>query len=196
MGPGAIKIGLLHSRKVIEAVVQSFQGMPAIPIVVDPVLVSSSSSSLIKEDFISTFKELMIPISTLLTPNIPEAEALTGLEIYTLDDVEEVCRQLHIMGASNILLKGGHLEGEEAVDILFDGNDFHKYPGKRISGSFRGTGCSYSTLIACYLGRGLGIQNAIEEAKDRLQMSIEHAVRMGLEGPNTLFLGGSKGGGA
>ena len=197
MGPGAMKIGLLHSHEVVGAVVESLKGMPDIPIVVDPVLSSSSAFSLVKEDLLPAFKGSVIPISTLLTPNIPEAETLTGSKIQDQHDIEEACWKLNIMGADHVLLKGGHLEGEEVIDTLFDGNEFHRYPGKRVPGSFRGTGCSYSTLIACYLSRGLGVKAAIAEARAQLQLAIVQAAERGqsMEGPHILFLGLSKGGG-
>ena len=94
------------------------------------------------------------------------------------------------MGASNVLMKGGHLEGAEATDTLFDGTMFHNFSGKRIPGKFRGTGCSYSTLIASLLGQGAGVKEAVAGAKEHLQAAIEHASDpTNLDIHHMLFLG-------
>ncbi len=192
--PAAIKIGLLHAPDTIRIVAHELKKMKGKPIVLDTVFASSSGHSLVTEDLISTFIDTMIPLATILTPNIPEAEALTGLDIHTQDDVEEACRQLHTMGASNIIMKGGHLEGAEALDTLFDGTLFYTFSGKRISGKFRGTGCSYSTLITSLMGQGTNVKEAVAGAKERLQAAIERAAGSGQSAHHMLFLGGVKGG--
>ena len=196
MGPGAIKIGLLHSTEVMDAVIQSLEGMPDISIVVDPVFGSSSDFSLIKEDLIPAFKRSIIPISTILTPNIPEAEALTGMNIRTYEDIQEACDRLYTMGASNVLVKGGHMKDEEVIATLFDGTEYHYISGNRVPGSFRGTGCSYSTLIACNLAKGFKAKFSIAMARNSLQIAIERfkSAENNGEEHHILFLGEPKAG--
>ncbi len=195
LNPASIKIGLLHAPDTIRIVAHELKVLEEKSIILDTVFASSSGHSLVTEDFISTFIDTMIPLTTILTPNIPEAEALTGRDIHTQVDVEEACRQLHAMGASNILIKGGHLEGAEAMDTLFDGTMFHTFSGKRIPGKFRGTGCSYSTLIASLIGQGYDVKEAVAGAKEHLQAAIEQAACSSQADHHMLFLGGSKGGG-
>ncbi len=209
MDPGAIKIGLLHTTRVMDVVIQSIGESPGIPVVVDPVFASSSTFPLVEDGLIPAFKALMIPISTIITPNIPEAEALTGLNIRTHEDIQEACNLLYAMGASNVLVKGGHMKDEEVIDTLFDGTEFHYFSGRRIPGSFRGTGCAYSTLIACNLARGFKAKFSIAMARNVLQTAMEDIAgndgnsvhepennAKNVEKHHILFLGGPEGGGA
>lgn len=186
--PGAIKIGLMNSPASIECVARILNEI-SIPILVDPVLGSSSGQELVTHDFASAFKKTMIPISTLLTPNIPEAEKLTGIKIEGDEEIKKACQLLHDIGAKYVLVKGGHRPGDVVVDTLFDGRDFRMFTGQRISGEFRGTGCAYSTLIACYLASGSGMVDAVSNAKIEIQKAISAAAFSGT-GDNLILFGG------
>lgn len=191
--PGAIKIGLLNSPKNIESVA-SILNETSIPIVIDPVLGSSSGQELVTHDFADAFKKTMIPLSTLLTPNIPEAEILTGIRIEGDEDIKKACQALHDMGAKHVLIKGGHGSGNAVMDFLYDGQDFKLFMARRIPGEFRGTGCAYSTLIACHLALGHEVPDAVSAAMDEMQKAISLANQSGREGHLILFDGQRHGG--
>jgi hydroxymethylpyrimidine/phosphomethylpyrimidine kinase len=169
---GAIKIGMLGNRAAVKAVAKSLgvvgsAGAAAIPVVVDPVLVSSSGGVLLDEAGRAALLEELVPRTTLLTPNVPEAAALLG-ESPALDEAGLI-RQGQLLldfGSRAILLKGGHSEGEFAVDLLIDQDgSIEKISSKRVMGSSRGTGCALASAIAAGLANGLSLTEACRGAK-------------------------------
>lgn len=162
---GAIKIGMLGTRATVEAVAEA---LPAsdIPIVVDPVLVSSSGGVLLDEEGRTALTRILMPRATLVTPNVPEVAALLG-ESPALDEdgLAGQGQRLLACGSRAILLKGGHSQGAEAVDLLITAAGVQRIGSRRVSGSSRGTGCALASAIAASLAKGKSLAAACEAAK-------------------------------
>lgn len=162
---GAIKIGMLGTRATVEAVAEA---LPAsdVPIVVDPVLVSSSGGMLLDDEGRTALTRVLLPRATLVTPNVPEAAALLG-EPIARDEAELLAQGQRLLqyGSQAILLKGGHSEGAEAVDLLISAAGVQRIKSKRVSGSSRGTGCALASGIAASLVKGKSLAAACEAAK-------------------------------
>lgn len=172
--PKAVKTGMLSSAPIVEAVVDFFSSH-RVPLVVDPVMVATSGAVLLEKEAIQSYKEKLIPLSTLITPNIPEAEVLSGLSIKNEEDMKKAARALMDLGPSAVLVKGGH-SVEDARDILYDGKEFHVFSGKRISTeNTHGTGCTLSSAIAAGLAKGLSLVGAVGEAKKYMEGAIAKA---------------------
>lgn len=174
----ACKIGMLYSPKIVDLVSKKC-GEFDFPVVVDPVMKATVGESLHKSGFIEALTKNLIPKATLVTPNIPEAIAITGMEIKTIEDVKNACKKIHALGCSYALIKGGHLEGQKATDVLFDGKDFRLYLSKSYPKDLHGTGCTFSALITAFLVRGRTIEDAVEEAKLHIGNVIEHGYAIG-----------------
>jgi hydroxymethylpyrimidine kinase / phosphomethylpyrimidine kinase / thiamine-phosphate diphosphorylase len=175
-----VKTGMLFSTEIIEALVEKFALYGKRMLVLDPVMVAKGGSSLIGNAAVAQFVEKLLPCAYLLTPNIPEAESLTGLTIRDEDDMELVARELHHMGARNVLLKGGHLSGQEATDILFDGKIVRRYASRRFkTNNTHGTGCTYASAIAAFLAQGEPLPVAVARAKEFVTEAIRLAVPLG-----------------
>ena len=152
--PTAAKTGALGSAEMVEAVARAAADF-AFPLVVDPVMVSKHGLSLLPVAAVEAIRALLLPRAFLITPNIPEAEALTGMTIRTLEDMRRAACRLREMGARAVLIKGGHLEGD-AIDLLFDGVEWHEFPAPRVATPHtHGTGCTYSAAITAGLAQGL-----------------------------------------
>ena len=161
----AVKIGMLGSSEVIETVADQLKIYQPTNIVLDPVMIAKSGDRLLSEDANTTLKTKLLPLATLITPNLPEAETLTGMKIETKQDIYTACQQLHGLGAKNVLLKGGHSLGNPN-DLFFDGENFQWLKAERIpTKNTHGTGCTLSSAIAANLANGLSLQDSIEAAK-------------------------------
>lgn len=182
IGADAVKTGMLSNAGIIAAVAASLRRFGPPPLVVDPVMVAKSGDALLREDARRALTELLLPLALVVTPNIPEAEALTGL---TADpaDLLPLLRALHALGPRWVLLKGGHLPGDEARDCLYDGERVHHYVTRRIpTKNTHGTGCTYSAALAVFLARGLAVPEAVRLARDYLTGAILHSDRLGVGG--------------
>lgn len=172
--PKAVKTGMLSSAPIVETVADFFSSHKG-PLVVDPVMVATSGAVLLEKEAIQSYKEKLIPLSTLITPNIPEAEVLSGLSIKNEEDMKKAARALMDLGPRAVLVKGGH-SVEDARDILYDGKEFHVFSGKRISTeNTHGTGCTLSSAIAAGLAKGLSLVGAVGEAKKYMEGAIAKA---------------------
>ena len=148
-------------------------------VVVDPVMVATSGHRLLAPEAEQTLKDVLLPLADVLTPNLPEAEVLTGKKIESFEDMEDAAKAIAAMGAKAVLVKGGHRIAD-ATDVLFDGKDFHYYKGKRIeSTSTHGTGCSLSSAIASNLANGMNLSDAVQAAKTSVFEGIAHAEPIG-----------------
>jgi len=175
-----VKTGMLFSVQIIEALAEKLALYGKRILVLDPVMIAKGGSSLIDDAAVAKLVEKLLPCAYLLTPNIPEAESLTGLSIRNEDDMELVARELHHMGARNVLLKGGHLSGQEATDILFDGKVVRRYASRRFNtNNTHGTGCTYASAIAAFLAQGEPLPVAVARAKEFVTEAIRHAVPLG-----------------
>lgn len=178
IGTDTIKTGMLFSSEIVTAVA-GLIGRYNLVGVIDPVMIAKGGTPLLKQEAVEAVRRELLPRTFLLTPNIPEAEALTGMSIRTLDDMEEAARRLQAMGPRNVLLKGGHRE-EDASDILLAGLTVHRLPAERVpTTSTHGTGCSYSAAIASLLAQGLPLPRAVALAKRFISTAIAHAVPIG-----------------
>ncbi len=162
--PAAAKTGALGSTEIVEAVAEMAQSF-AFPLVVDPVLIGTQGSRLLEESAIRALCERLIPRAAVVTPNIPEAEALTGLRILNAADIRRAAARLHQMGAHAVIVKGGHAEGD-ATDVLFDGADFHEFSSPRVETRHtHGTGCTHSAALTACLALGMPVAEAAARAK-------------------------------
>lgn len=168
IGADAVKIGMLHSPEVIETVARKLVQWKCPNIVLDPVMISKSGDKLLREDAVEALKTLLIPKTFIITPNLPEASVLLGREIVTPEDMVRAARDLTDLGCVNILLKGGHLTGQDSADLLFQRNTgtLTQLPGIRIqTPNSHGTGCSLSSAVCAHLARGLNLEAAVRGAK-------------------------------
>jgi len=141
------KTGMLHSSEIIHLVAEFFKSRPEISLVCDPVMVAKSGDKLLRDDAIYTLKRELLPLSTVITPNIPEAEVLWEHVIQSEEEKEAACKAIYRMGARSVLLKGGHEEGEVSTDLLYDGVEFHRFSTPRYTTkNTHGTGCTRCTF--------------------------------------------------
>ncbi|MHB8061995.1 MAG: bifunctional hydroxymethylpyrimidine kinase/phosphomethylpyrimidine kinase [Ruminiclostridium sp.] len=184
----AVKIGMLSKRECMQAVSVKLKQYKPANVVIDPVMLAKGGHALMQEDALSFFISELIPFADMLTPNIPEAEAITGLKIFTTEDMKKAAEIIYSMGAKSVLVKGGHLEGD-AEDILFNGKSFNSYTTKRINTkNTHGTGCTFSSAIAANLALGMDYIAAVRKAKEYVTMAIEHSLDIGKgHGPTNHF---------
>ncbi len=179
--PDAVKVGMLSSSDCMIAVAEKLREFRPEHVVIDPVMVAKGGCSLMQQQSLQTLIQEILPLAEVLTPNLPEAEAIAGMEIHTIEDMKKAARQIYSMGPRCVLLKGGHLsEDLDAKDILFDGTDFYSYTTKRIATkNTHGTGCTFSSAIAANLALGKSIPEAVSDAKHYITMAISHALELG-----------------
>lgn len=174
IGADAVKIGMLHSAAVIEAVSGALPN--AIPIVLDPVMVAKGGAALLKDEAVAALKAQLIPRAALVTPNIPEAEVLTGLALSTPEDMTAAGNDLLAMAASAVLMKGGHLEGETMTDVLVTPVGAETFSSARQETVHtHGTGCTLASACAVGLAQGMTLSAAVERARDYVQEAIRAA---------------------
>lgn len=173
--PGAIKTGMLANADIINAVHEALP--PGIPLVIDPVMVSTSGHQLLDADAVLDLITLLIPRSSVITPNIPEAEILSGLQgIADEETMEEAGRMILDLGAEYVLLKGGHGSGDTSVDLLISRSGVIRLSHKRLPYDVHGSGCSFSAAITGFLARKNPIPEACEKAKKMVSSGIEDAL--------------------
>lgn len=184
----AVKVGMLPGIESMRAVAAKLREYRPPVIVMDPVMVATGGGDLMKPEALGTLKRELIPVVTLLTPNIPEAEIITGTSIRTQEDMKAATVEIHRMGAQNVLIKGGHLEGE-AYDLLYDGVNFYSFSAERIdTRNTHGTGCTLSSAITANLAKGMDMPSAVAEAKRYLTEAIRHGLAIGKgHGPTNHF---------
>ena len=182
LGADAIKTGMLGSARVVEAVANVCESLAfGVPLIVDPVMVAKGGARLLDQGAHDALVLRLLPLASLVTPNVPEAEILTGMTIKTPRDLERAADALLGLGPSAVLMKGGHLEGDTVVDILrtADGAD-HRFEGPRIvSRSTHGTGCTLASGIAAGIAEGLTLQGAVQRARDYVVQAIRLAPGLG-----------------
>ncbi len=176
-----IKTGMLHTPSIIAAVAEKLRERKVmIPLVIDPVMVAKGGAALLEREAVQVFCDQLLPQAYLLTPNIPEAERLLGRSIRSEKEMEQAARDLHSLGAANVLVKGGHLTGRQATDILFDGSQCHAFSSERFfTSNTHGTGCSYASAIAAFLAQGEPLLTATEKAKKFISTAIRLARPLG-----------------
>jgi len=184
----AIKTGMLFSAELIEVVAEALKGK-SIPLVVDPVMIAKGGASLLQEQAVTALKTTLLPLATICTPNIPEAEVLTGMTITSAEDIEQAARRILAMGVQCVVMKGGHLGGEFSSDKVYWNHGFFTMKTPRIqTKDTHGTGCTFSAAITAQLAKGASIEQAIIEAKKFIHLAISTPLSIGNgHGPTNHF---------
>lgn len=177
--PQAVKIGMLGSPENIRAVADFLRQYRDIPLVLDPVMVAKSGDKLLQDEAIAALRDELLPLATLITPNLPEAAVLLGRDISTAADMSQATGELRALGAPAVLLKGGHLQTTDSNDLLDDGMETLWLPAPRHPGrNTHGTGCTLSSAITAYLARGASLREAVEQGKAYIGKAIAAADRL------------------
>ena len=176
IGVDAVKTGMLSNSTIVQLVADRIRRYGVARLVVDPVMVAKGGSKLLDEPARKTLAEELLPLAHLVTPNVFEAEIISGLSIKDVKDAEKAARSIYEKGAKNILIKGGHLPTEKAIDILFNGDKYYYYESQRLdTRNTHGTGCTLSAAITAGLAKGQRVHQAIEVAKDYVYRAINDA---------------------
>ncbi len=184
----AVKTGMLYSEEIVKAASEELEGVGC-PIVVDPVMIATAGSTLHASGFPEALTNHLLPMTAVVTPNLDEARALTGISIEDVDDMKRAAEALRKLGPEAVLVKGGHLKGE-LVDVLYDGRDFHTFGGYRHPKELHGSGCAYASSIAGYLAKGLELVESVAEARRRIAAGFDtaYAVGKGFELINSAYV--------
>jgi len=178
-GVDAAKCGMLSVAPIIEAVAGVLAEHPIDKLVVDPVMVAKSGDSLLQPDAVEALIRHILPLALVVTPNLPEAEVLSGMTVANREEMEEAARRIGKLGARHVLVKGGHLKGD-AVDILWNGREVTAFQVPRVeSSNTHGTGCTFSAAIAAGLAKGRPLGEAVREAKAYVTKAIRDGFALG-----------------
>jgi len=181
IGVDAAKTGMLASAEIIATVADAVRAHRLAPLVVDPVMIAQGGARLLADDACDVLRRALLPLARVVTPNVPEAEALLGVRIADLDGMRQAARRLvDACGAGAALVKGGHLDGAEAVDILYDGSALHELRApRRATPHTHGTGCMTAAALTACLARGMSLLAAAHTAKRFITVAIAHALPIG-----------------
>ena len=181
LGADCLKTGMLYSSEVIETVCDVINGKAAgVPLVVDPVMVAKGGSALLESDAVDVLRRRLLPMASVITPNIPEAQILLDMEITTVDAMKQAAKMMVKMGAAAVLLKGGHMPGQTLTDILLDESGFYLFETERVDTLHtHGTGCTIASAIAVGIAQGLALPHAIRRAHMYVAAAIRSAPKYG-----------------
>lgn len=180
LGTDAAKTGMLSNPAIVHAVAEVLNQYPIDKLVIDPVMISKSGHTLLHPSARVVLIKLLFPKAFLLTPNVPEAEALTGMTIRNEDDLKRAGDKIRTLGPRHVLMKGGHLDADDATDWLHDGDSWHRFTAPRIDTRHtHGTGCTYAAAITAGLAHGLALGEAVSRAKRYLHAAIKAAPGLG-----------------
>ncbi len=181
IGVDSAKTGMLSNSDIVVSVARAIKDLRIGNLVVDTVLRAKSGDVLLRDDSIQALVKELIPLATVITPNIPEAEVLCGDEIKKLRDAELCAKKLLSYGSKAVLIKGGHLEGDKAIDLLYEGGtEFHYFVSDKIqTKNTHGTGCTFSAAITAFLAKGYNLKDAVKRAKDYIQGAIKSNLQLG-----------------
>jgi hydroxymethylpyrimidine/phosphomethylpyrimidine kinase len=176
----AVKTGMLSSTAIVETVARMLKPQSVTNLVVDPVMISKSGQPLLNPDAIEAVKHQLFPLALLVTPNVHEAQQLSGIDIKTLVDARRAAKVIYGFGCKHVLIKGGHLLSERATDLLYDGRFFNVFKGEFIDTPHtHGTGCTFAAAIAAHLARGKPVNEAVQTAKTYLTEAIRNSLAIG-----------------
>lgn len=182
-----IKIGMVYNSSTIKAIHSELKNTK-IPIVLDPVFESTTGGVLLQNEAFSLFKKLLVPLSFVITPNLPEAERLAGMKIRTSRDVKVAAAKIHRMGAENIVIKGGHFDGKTVTDYVLEKTKFYSFSVKRINRITHGGGCNFSASLAANIAKGNNLKDSVKLAKEFSLKSIADSQKIG----RGIFVAGTK----
>jgi hydroxymethylpyrimidine/phosphomethylpyrimidine kinase len=185
----AVKTGMLSSATIVDVVARMLKPQKVANLVVDPVMISKSGHPLLKPDAVDAMKTQLLPLALLVTPNIHEAQQLSGIEITSLADARRAAKVIHGFGCKHVLIKGGHLPAERATDLLYDGRFFNVLKGEFIETRHtHGTGCTFASALTAHLALGRSVLDAAETAKRYVTEAIRHGLAIGHgQGPTDHF---------
>lgn len=180
IGVDAAKTGMLASAEIITAVAATVRRLAITPFVVDPVAASQHGDPLLRPDALDALRAAVVPLATLITPNLGEVRLLTGREVRTRADLADAARAVHALGPQWVLVKGGHLAGDDPVDVLFDGTTLHEFPGARVATAHtHGSGDTLASAITAALARGADVPTAVAEGKRFIGESVRGSFPLG-----------------
>ena len=180
IGADAAKTGMLPNAAIVEAVAATVTVLDIQRLVVDPVMVAKSGDRLVDPAALVAMKSVLLRRAFLVTPNLPEAEALSGVAIHNDDDRREAARLIYALGPANVIIKGGHFPSADIVDLLYDGDRFTEFRGERVPGRHtHGTGCTFAASITSHLALGLTVDQAIPLAQQYVAGAIRHSPGIG-----------------
>ncbi len=175
-----VKVGMVSKSETIRTISKVLAKHQEIPIVLDPVMVSKSGYHLLEPEAKEALIEELLPLAMVVTPNLPEAEVITGSRIENLEEMKTAGEKIHGMGPGFVLIKGGHLKGEVSTDLLFNGTEWTAFPNLRIeTKNTHGTGCTLSSSLAANLSKGLSMGDAVKESKAYITKAIENSFSIG-----------------
>ncbi|WP_421385054.1 bifunctional hydroxymethylpyrimidine kinase/phosphomethylpyrimidine kinase [Bacillus salacetis] len=178
--PQAVKTGMLFNSEVIGVVASSLEKYQWSNVIVDPVMIAKGGSPLLQKEAVNALREKLIPLSTVITPNIPEAEVITGISIDSMDRRKDAASAIVELGAHSVVIKGGHDDTATASDLFYDGSRFETFSTPRIQTmNTHGTGCTFSAAITAQLAKGSSLQEAIYTAKAFIQAAIQNDLHIG-----------------
>ena len=185
----AVKTGMLSSAEIVKVVAKLLKPQNVTNLVVDPVMIAKSGHRLLKPDAVEALMHELIPLALVVTPNIHEAQQLSGIEIKTLNDARRAAKIIHRLGCRHVLIKGGHLLEDRATDLLYDGRFFELFKSEFIDTPHtHGTGCTFASAIAAHLALGKPLTQAVTAAKAYLTEAIRHGLAIGHgKGPTNHF---------
>jgi hydroxymethylpyrimidine/phosphomethylpyrimidine kinase len=179
IGADAVKTGMLASGEVIEVVARKIKQYGIRKVVVDPVMVAKSGDPLLREEAMEALIKRLLPLATVVTPNLPEASVLSGFEVTSLDRMKKAAHRIYQMGPRHVVVKGGHLEGV-AIDLLYDGKKYYEIKGPRIeTKNTHGTGCTFASAIATLLAHEEPVPEAVRKAKTFITLAIQSGLELG-----------------
>ncbi len=181
IGADAVKIGMLSNAEIIRTVSECLKKFSIQKIVMDPVMISTSGAKLLDDNAVDTLKKDLIPMALVVTPNIPEAEVLSGIKINSLSDVDTAAKKILEFGCKSVLMKGGHLNlGVNAItDVFYYGTKSFRFTNRKISKEGHGTGCTLSSAIAAFLARGFSLEESVKNAIAYVHNSLENGFKVG-----------------
>ena len=180
IGADSVKTGMLSNSEILGIVVKNITEYKIKNLVVDPVMVASSGDRLLSDKAVDDYRKYLIPLSKIITPNILEAETLSGVKIRNVKDVKENLKILFEMGCEFVLIKGGHFMAESSIDYLFDGKNFLEFSAPRVNTkNIHGTGCTLSSAIAASLSLGLNMEDALQKSKEYITNALKKSFKVG-----------------
>lgn len=176
----AVKIGMLPTSESVYAVCEKLREYAPKFIAADPIILATAGKPLMADETLSTFITELLPLCTLVTPNIPEVCTITGMDIVSYDDIQKACIKIADMGAENVLIKGGHTHKADSADILYDGRQYYTFSVPRLDiAEVHGTGCILSSAITAYFANGMNIYDAVKNAKAYITKAISTSIKLG-----------------
>ena len=183
IGVDAVKTGMLANSEIIHTVAEKVKQYNLPNLVVDPVMRAKSGDPLIRPEAQETLVKELFPLAMVVTPNLPEAEALVGFPVKTLDDMRRAAVTIHEMGPAYVVVKGGHLEGDISIDVLYNGERWWEFTAPHIkTRNTHGTGCSFASAIAAWLARGADVPEAVKRAKEYLTEALRYGAQLHIGG--------------